>query len=133
MENTVMDGNTTTPQAEEKTFTQEQVNTFVQDRLTRERAKYDADMAALQTRATLAEKKLVLHRFDVAEDAMDRYIKLAELYPNDEGDFEKSLAEAMKDFPPPKKQLPRIVARTSGAIIPDRDPIRQGMGLNKKE
>lgn len=124
-----------TPQEAGKTFTQEQVNAFVQDRLARERAKYEAERSELETRATVAEQRLVLRQFGISEDNTEKYLKLASLYPNAESDFGKSLAEAVKEFPPPKPIVPRFVAPTSGGLpsVLRRDPVREGMGLNKKE
>lgn len=135
MENiTVADGNPTTPTPEEKTFTQEQLNAIVQERLARAQAKYDADKAELETRAVMAERRLVLHRNAVPEELTEKYIKLAELYPNDENDFDKSLNAAIADFQLPRKVTPRFVGPSSSmGIRSGSDPIREGMGLNRKE
>lgn len=135
-DHTPLPEDSTLPQDAGKTFTQAQLNQIVQDRLARNEEKYQADRARLMAQITTYEQNTALRLAGVPEGLMEQYRKLAaELYPNDEGDFAKSLHDAMTDFPLHKtgKQMPVFAAPTSDRARSARDPVREGMGLNRKE
>lgn len=109
----------------EKTFTQAELDAIVQDRLARATkgmpgkeeleqfkawktsqatAEENLKTVTAEKESALAEVEMYQRKFaalekNVPADKADRYVKLAESYLGADGDFEKALDAALKDFP----------------------------------
>jgi len=117
-----------------KTFTQDEVNAIVQERLGREKAKFE-------TQATEREQQLAHREFmlDARETLTAKGLPLSlldALNTTSKEAFEKSLAileenkQAMTPPPPPYAS-----DTGKGRMLYDNSPdvLRQGFGLNKQE
>lgn len=112
--------------ADEKTFTQEEVNTIVQDRLAKEKEKHKKELASVQADIARREKRL---------EAQDRLTEKG--YPkelvdlvNFESDdtFNTSLELIEKTYKQqPEKHSNGYIPQGGGK--PNNDPIRDAMGL----
>lgn len=136
---TAAEGGNPTPATGERTFTQEDVNRIVQERLAKEKGKNDATLTDrerdLEHREFLLEAREMLATKGLPADLLDA------LNTSSKEAFEKSLSiieEKMKGSSTAKKDKDTTPARVvstgfrfsePGGI--DSDPIRDAMGLNK--
>lgn len=118
---------------ENKTFTQEELNTIVQDRLAKEKAKYEKQIADIQRDVVLREKKLQAKEKLSEKGLPAELIDLVRL-DNDEA-FDTSLELLEKTYKQQNKAQTGTKIQT--AYIPNgndlvrEDPIRSAMGLKK--
>lgn len=68
----------------------------------------DAALAAEKAKTQLYERRFAAMEKQVPADKADRYVKLAESYIGDDGDFAKALDAALVDFPLPPKYSPPV-------------------------
>lgn len=113
---------------DEKTFTQEEVNVIVRDRLAKEKAKYDKQLADMQAEVVRREKLL-----DAKEKLREKGLplELAELVRlDDEESFNNSLDLLEKTY-----KQPSAGGKRGGGYVPSGgcengpDLIREAMGL----
>lgn len=120
---------------ENRTFTQEELNTIVQDRLAKEKAKHDKQLADMQAEVRRREKRLEA-RERLGEKGLPA--ELADLVRLDDDDaFNTSLELLERTYG--KKQPDASPSRGSGAAGHGYepmggsgarvDPIREAMGL----
>ncbi len=137
---TVYSGNNTEVQGKEKTFTQEEVNSFIQSRIGRMK-----EQAAKETQAEYAQKLQELHdreiRILIKEKLNERGmpIELADVITcTDEKDLISKLdaIQAIYDKKTDKKETPagfiRIGAEQNNEAG-GTDPVRKAMGLDRKD
>ena len=137
---TVYSGNNTEVQGKEKTFTQEEVNSFIQSRIGRMK-----EQAAKETQAEYAQKLQELHdreiRILIKEKLNERGmpIELADVITcTDEKDLISKLdaIQAIYDEKTDKKETPagfiRIGAEQNNEAG-GTDPVRKAMGLDRKD
>lgn len=133
---------------EPKLFTQEEVNGFVQSRIARmkgqinkeAKAEYDQKLAELQAREMkllvkekLDERGMSRKLADIItctdeDDLNNKLDKLQEIY----GKEEQAPVTGFKMMPPKGLKVGAVVPGT-GAFYTGTDPLRQAMGLNRKE
>lgn len=118
---------------ENKTFTQEEVNTIIQDRLAKEKAKHEKQLLDMQADISRREKRL-----DAQERLREKGLpaELADLVNlNDDKSFNTSLELIEKTY---KQQHPiqagdeenaRPPYSPSGGGTARTDPIKEAMGL----
>ena len=110
-----------------KTFTQEEVNTIVQERLAKEKAKYEKQIADLQVDIGRREKKLnavdLLKQKGLPEELVD----LVNL--NDEDSMNNSIALLDKTYKQQHGTDKKPGYDPAGGKTPYVDPIRSAMGL----
>lgn len=115
--------------AEEKTFTQDEVNTIVQDRLAKEKEKHKKELADLQTDIVRREKRLDAQERLAANGYPKELVDLVN-FESDET-FSTSLDLIEKTYKqqqqPEKKH--NSYSPVSGGVGA-HDPIRDAMGLN---
>lgn len=119
-----------------KTFTQDEVNRIVSERLNKEKGKISADREAAysQKEQELNQRELKLHaRETLSEKNMPSELLEVLNYSSKE-DLEKSINVIeqvlnKKAEKPQKKPTPTITFPTSGGRITGGDPIRSAMGL----
>lgn len=117
----------------EKTFTQEDVNRIVQERLTRERSRAgqsledrEIELARRENRLTCAERlaekcysKDLLDILDTSD--ADKFME----------NVEKLAAMGLRSE---RRPMPRVVSSTPGLLIdPGDEDLREAFGLNEKE
>ncbi len=126
---------------EQKLFTQEEVNGFVQSRLTRYRGQtekevrkeYDQKLQELQAREMRLLVKERLHDRDMPRELADI------ITCTDEDDLDSKLDALQKIYGgkgPARTEQPtgfRIGAPGNGHPLTGPDPVREAMGLNRKE
>ena len=123
--------NRNTPDTEEKTFTQEQVNAIVSERLARERAKLESNIVSreqqLQHREFLLEAKETLQAKGLPASLLDA------LNTSSKEAFEKSLSlidehkNTLRPTPPPYAS-----GTGSANLMGGADILRQGFGLDSR-
>lgn len=117
----------------EKLFTQEQVNTIVQDRIAKEKAKYEKQIADMKAEVSQREKRLEA-REKLAEKGLPA--ELADLVRlDDDQAFNTSLELLERTFKqghqePPKKDTAAKHYVPRGGTTVDCDPVREAMGLD---
>lgn len=118
---------------DEKTFTQEEVNVIVRDRLAKEKAKYDKQLADVQADVTRREKLL-----DAKEKLKEKGLppELAELVRlDDDESFNNSLTLLEKTYKQPSGNDGAAARNRGGGYVPSGghesspDRIREAMGL----
>ena len=119
----------------EKLFTQEQVNTIVQDRIAKEKAKYEKQIADMQAEVGQREKRLEA-REKLAEKGLP--VELVDLVRlDDDKAFNTSLELLERTYKQRQPGSPqgggedvRRGYTPRGGITPHYDPIREAMGLD---
>ena len=130
-----MNENTNNTPMEDKTFTQEDVNRIVSERLSKEKSKIDATLA--EREQELAHKEFVLSAKEQLTqkglpvgllDALNT--STPEAFNSGLEIIEKTIREAQ-----PRQNVPRYAEGTGSAPMlgDDGDSIRKAMGLNRKE
>lgn len=119
----------------DKTFTQEEVNTIVQDRLAKEKAKYDKQIADMQADIIRREKRL-----EAREKLQEKGLpaELADLVRLDDDEafktslelLEKTFIQQQRPTSQAKKETVQKPAyNPMGGTGAHSDPIREAMGL----
>lgn len=118
----------------EKLFTQEQVNTIVQDRIAKEKAKYEKQIADMKAEVSQREKRLEA-REKLTEKGLPA--ELADLVRlDDDKAFNTSLELLERTYkqshqePPEKGTAARHSYIPKGGKAADYDPVREAMGLD---
>ena len=126
---------------EAKTFTQEELNTIIQDRLAKEKAKYEKQLQDMQAEVTRKERRI---------DAIDRLrekglpVELIELCRlDDDKSLEASISLLEKTYKNQQKpdtsngEANKVAGATMVGVSPpmagkpQNDPVRSAMGLNR--
>ena len=116
-----------------KTFTQEEVNTIVQDRLAKEKAKYEKQLEDMQTDVSRREKRLDAQEKLKEKGLPAELVDLVNL--DDEKLFNTSLELIERTY---KQQQPQPQGEETHKSVPyaprdggahHEDPIRKAMGL----
>lgn len=116
-----------------KTFTQEEVNTIVQDRLAKEKAKYEKQLEDMQTDVARREKRLDAQEKLKEKGLPAELVDLVNL--NDEKSFNTSLELIERTYKQQQPQPQRKENHGSGQYAPrdgaasSGDPFREAMGL----
>ena len=98
-------------QAQGKTFTQEEVNNIVRERLARERAKAEPSQPDQREQDLTARENALVCREYIAEKKYPK--ELLEFFPTDNAEqFKASVEKLLKTFPSLRPGAPRIVAPT---------------------
>lgn len=116
---------------EDRTFTQEEVNTIVQDRLAREKAKYDQQLIDMQADVQRREKKMQALEKLKAEDLPTELVELVRT--DDDEAFNKSIELLKNTYRSQQNGTGGQVTqpyRPAGGHVA-RDPIREAMGLRR--
>ena len=119
-ENTQSQGATTQPeasgnQAQGKTFTQEEVNNIVRERLARERAKAESSQPDQREQDLTARENALSCREYIAEKKYPK--ELLELFPTDNAEqFKASVDKLLKIFPQLKPDVLKGVRPTGMRI-----------------
>lgn len=116
---------------EDRTFTQEEVNTIVQDRLAREKAKYDQQLIDMQADVQRREKKMQALEKLKAEDLPAELVELVRT--EDDEAFNKSIELLKNTYKSQQNGTGMQVAqpyRPAGGHA-GRDLIREAMGLRR--
>lgn len=134
MENTNQNADPASGQgAGEKLFTQEQVNTIVQDRLAKEKAKYEKQIADMQAEVKQREKRMEAREKLSEKGLPAELIDLIRL--EDDQAFKTSLELLERTYKQGRQELPKEGAATKRGYVPKGgisaayDPIRGAMGL----
>lgn len=121
-----------------RTFTQEEVNTIVQDRLAREKEKHDKALLDMQADIKRRERKLEAREALQQRGLPSELVDLVQL-DNDES-FNTSLALLEKTYKPMGTDKDKtfggqvfngVVYKPASGGPAYVDPIRKAMGLNK--
>jgi hypothetical protein len=133
---TVLNGNPTTSTTEGKTFTQEDVNRFVQERLARDREARSEAAATLDKREKeLASREAAFQRQQLESQAKERlgkkglpldFMGLIDLSSPEAMERTISILEKNTPHTAPGKAMAQ---RMGGQATLEVDPIRRGMGL----
>lgn len=119
----------------EKLFTQEQVNTIVQDRLAKEKAKYEKQVADMQAEVKQREKRLEAREQLSAKGLPAELIDLVRL--DDDQAFKTSLELLERTYRKSRQESPEKYTDARHGYVPksgtaaDYDPIREAMGLDE--
>lgn len=132
-----------TPVVGDKTFTQDEVNRIVSDRLNKEKGKINADREAaytqkeqelnkrelqLHARETLSERNMPGELLDVLnytdQESLDKSIDVIEQVIKQ---YQQSTQEPQSE--PQDKPVPMITLPTKGSMVSGSDPIRSAWGL----
>lgn len=98
-------------QAQGKTFTQEEVNNIVRERLARERAKAEPSQPDQREQDLTARENALVCREYIAEKKYPK--ELLEFFPTDSAEqFKASVEKLLKTFPSLQPGMPHIVAPT---------------------
>lgn len=117
----------------EKTFTQEEVNNIVQERLARERAKNEPTPAEVRERELAARESAMTCKEYIAEKNYPK--ELLELFDTaDQEQFKKKVEKMAELFPdiftdPSKKPFIFTRGTNGGAGLGDSDPIAEAFKL----
>ena len=131
------DAGTTTPQAEDKTFTQDQVNAIIGERLQKERQKAESDIAKreqelsqreflLNAKSTLTEKGLPAELADYIIADPEALEKAVNLLTEHIKSNKARIAEVARGL-----RGAGMTGKPSQPLFSAPDPIREAMGLNK--
>lgn len=120
---------------EDKTFTQEEVNTIVQDRLAKEKAKYEKQLADVQADVSRREKRLQAREELSKRGLPDELVDLVKLDNDDELNtslelLEKTYKQSSQGHEKAGAAASHYVP-VSGEAHRD-DPIREAMGLRRR-
>lgn len=131
---TVENGATTPQQEEQRTFTQDQLNAIVQDRLTRERSKHEEAQADLGKREQeLVRREFALHATELLKQNNLPIEIMDALNGTDKDTFAQAVGIISKHLVVRQKNAPPVggavgyIPHTTG---PD-EHIRKAMGLKK--
>jgi hypothetical protein len=83
----------------EKTFTQDEVNKMIADRLSREKRSADAKADEALKKIAALENRNSCYKAGVKDDYVDDVIALASRGIDDKTDFSKSLAKVLEKYP----------------------------------
>lgn len=83
----------------EKTFTQDEVNKLIADRLSREKRSADAKADEALKKIAALENRNACYKAGVKDDYVDDVIALASRGIDDKTDFSKSLAKVLEKYP----------------------------------
>lgn len=116
---------------EDRTFTQEEVNGIVQERLAREKAKYDQQLIDMQADINRREKRLQALEKLKEEDLPAELVELVRT--EDDESFNKSIELLKNTY---KSQNSEVISRSVQNYRPmsgssATDPIREAMGLKR--
>lgn len=114
--------------ADEKTFTQEEVNTIIQDRLAKEKEKHKKELSDMQADIARREKKLNAQERLTSKGYPKELVDLVNFESDETFNTSLDLIEATYK----QQQQPQnhnTYAPVSGAASKD-DSIREAMGLN---
>lgn len=133
--NQTADSGATTQEAADKTFTQDQVNAIVQERLTRERTRHEEAQADLAKREQeIAKREFALHATEILKEKKLPIEIMDALNTTDKESFAKAVdiisrhLEPKMDIAPPVGGVIYGNSRLSGA-----DPVRAAMGLKNRK
>lgn len=125
-----MENNIQNPDTGDKTFTQEQVNAIVGERLAKEKAKTEAVLA--QREQELAKRELMLTAKEKAGEMGLPVEILGVLNISDPETLDKSLETIKKVIEDNKPKAPNQIVNYTpayGGIPDDKEPLRKAMGL----
>lgn len=114
----------------ERTFTQEEVNTIVQDRLAKEKVKYEKQLSDMQAEVSRREKRLDAQQMLKEKGLPDELIDLVRL-DNDDA-MNTSLELLSRTYIKPEA-TPKITGASPARSqqISEDDMLRQAMNLGK--
>ena len=121
----------------EKTFTQDEVNKLIADRLSREKRSADAKADEALKKIAALENRNACYKAGVKDDYVDDVIALASRGIDDKTDFSKSLAKVLEKYPVFKSGAAPAGA-TTGVKTEDKSQaddaaLRRAFGLDDKK
>lgn len=122
LKNTRSEGNIETPKPEGKTFTQDDVNRIVQERLARERSKTESDTVNEREKELQIRENRLACREYLAENNFPS--ELAEIFDTmDSETFKETVGKLMEKYPVlnPNVEVPRMVSSTPGPLKSEND------------
>ena len=120
----------------EKTFTQDEVNKLIADRLSREKRSADAKADEALKKIAALENRNACYKAGVKDDYVDDVIALASRGIDDKTDFSKSLAKVLEKYPVFKAGNTPAGAttgtKTENKTQTDDAALRRAFGLDAK-
>jgi hypothetical protein len=120
----------------EKTFTQDEVNKLIADRLSREKRSADAKADEALKKIAALENRNACYKAGVKDDYVDDVIALASRGIDDKTDFSKSLAKVLEKYPVFKAGNTPAGAttgtKTENKTQTDDAALRKAFGLDAK-
>jgi hypothetical protein len=120
----------------EKTFTQDEVNKMIADRLSREKRSADAKADEALKKIAALENRNACYKAGVKDDYVDDVIALASRGIDDKTDFSKSLAKVLEKYPVFKAGNTPAGAttgtKTENKTQTDDAALRKAFGLDAK-
>ena len=120
----------------EKTFTQDEVNKMIADRLSREKRSADAKADEALKKIEALENRNACYKAGVKDDYVDDVIALASRGIDDKTDFSKSLAKVLEKYPVFKAGNTPAGAttgtKTENKTQTDDAALRRAFGLDAK-
>jgi hypothetical protein len=120
----------------EKTFTQDEVNKMIADRLSREKRSADAKADEALKKIAALENRNACYKAGVKDDYVDDVIALASRGIDDKTDFSKSLAKVLEKYPVFKAGNTPAGAttgtKTENKTQTDDAALRRAFGLDAK-
>ena len=121
----------------EKTFTQDEVNKLIADRLSREKRSADAKADEALKKIAALENRNACYKAGVKDDYVDDVIALASRGIDDKTDFSKSLAKVLEKYPMFKSGTAPAGAttgvKTEDKAQADDAALRRAFGLDVKK
>ena len=121
----------------EKTFTQDEVNKLIADRLSREKRSADAKADEALKKIAALENRNACYKAGVKDDYVDDVIALASRGIDDKTDFSKSLAKVLEKYPVFKSGAAPAGAttgvKTEDKSLADDAALRRAFGLDVKK
>lgn len=121
----------------EKTFTQDEVNKLIADRLSREKRSADAKADEALKKIAALENRNACYKAGVKDDYVDDVIALASRGIDDKTDFSKSLAKVLEKYPVFKSGTAPAGAttgvKTEDKTQTDDAALRKAFGLDVKK
>ena len=120
----------------EKTFTQDEVNKMIADRLSREKRSADAKADEALKKIAALENRNACYKAGVKDDYVDDVIALATMGVDSKTDFSKSLAKVLEKYPVFKAGSTPAGAttgtKTENKTQTDDAALRRAFGLDAK-
>ncbi len=121
----------------EKTFTQDEVNKMIADRLSREKRSADAKADEALKKIAALENRNACYKAGVRDDYVEDVIALATMGVDDKTDFSKSLAKVLEKYPVFKSGTAPAGAttgvKTEDKTQTDDAALRRAFGLDVKK
>ena len=121
----------------EKTFTQDEVNKLIADRLSREKRSADAKADEALKKIAALENRNACYKAGVKDDYVDDVIALASRGIDDKTDFSKALAGVLEKYPMFKAGTAPAGAttgvKTEDKAQADDAALRRAFGLDDKK